>query len=364
MDDLGHLLLDLTDLLAQPFYGGLDLAEPFGEPGAARNSWPGRFTEPVVKEMPDLARHPKQCAKRAPQSHQRGCYRASAHDPQSERRGVRGMHRPLQYPFRRFPLCGMSLLYNQYASLASRWPAHEDMLTLKGVRKYKGPGQLQGLRPGPTLAPLSGALCQSVQVLPPVQVGAAPPVHRLRPDVGVPLPPRLGEGGHRQVVFGRVFGERHPLGGGGVGQGQTAGELGEVGFPVRVGRFAASAGAGADRAREVLAALVSAQDAWRRGRPPPRPHLLSQAGVTAPRLGGPHPRTARTSPPAATPTARGTPPAWSPPQRTIPGHPRGGHGRPGTGSGRSAARTAAPPPPVPPDPRESAPTPPADGTPR
>src|SRR5690554_1136484 len=148
MDDLGHLLLDLADLLAQPFYGGLDLAEPFGEPGAARNSWPGRFTEPVVKEMPDLARHPKQCAKRAPQSDQRGCYRASAHDPQSESRGVRGMHRPLQYPFRRFPLCGMSLLYNQYASLASRWPAHEDMLTLKGVRKYKGPGQLQGLRPG------------------------------------------------------------------------------------------------------------------------------------------------------------------------------------------------------------------------
>src|SRR5690606_11050026 len=46
------------------------------------------------------------------------------------------------------PLCGMSLLYNQYASLASRWPAHEDMLTLKGVRKYKGPGRLQGLRPG------------------------------------------------------------------------------------------------------------------------------------------------------------------------------------------------------------------------
>src|SRR5690554_7557436 len=148
MDDLGDLLLDLADLLAQPFYGGLDLAEPFGEPGAARNSWPGRFTEPVVKEMPDLARHPKQCAKRAPQSHQRGCYRASAHDPQSESRGVRGMHRLLQYLFRRFPLCGMSLLYNQYASLASRWPAHEDMLTLKGVRKYKGPGQLQGLRPG------------------------------------------------------------------------------------------------------------------------------------------------------------------------------------------------------------------------
>lgn len=76
--------------------------------------------------------------------------------------------------------------------------------------QYKGPGRLKGLRLGPTLAPLSGALCQSVQVLPPVQVGAAPPVHRLRPDVGVPLPPRLGEGGHRQVVFGRVFGERHP----------------------------------------------------------------------------------------------------------------------------------------------------------
>src|SRR5690606_37538797 len=148
MDDVGDLLLDLADLLAQPFYGGLDLAEPFGEPGAARNSWPGRFTEPVVKEMPDLARHPKQCAKRAPQSHQRGCYRASAHDPQSESRGVRGMHRPLQYPFRRFPLCGMSLLYNQYASLASRWPAHEDMLISRGPGSTKAPGGYRGCARG------------------------------------------------------------------------------------------------------------------------------------------------------------------------------------------------------------------------
>src|SRR5690606_19390968 len=41
--------------------------------------------------------------------------------------------------------------------------------------------------------------------------------------------------------------------------------------------FAASAGAGADRAREVLAALVSAQDAWRRGRPPPRPPLIESS---------------------------------------------------------------------------------------
>src|SRR5690606_28434385 len=103
MDAVGHLLLDLADLLAQPFYGGLDLAEPFGKHRSARNSWPRRFTEPVVKEMPDLARYPKQCAKRAPPSHHRGCYRASAHDALSEIRGVRGMHRPLQYPFRRFP---------------------------------------------------------------------------------------------------------------------------------------------------------------------------------------------------------------------------------------------------------------------
>src|SRR5690606_39847925 len=76
---------------------------------------------------------------------------------------------------------------------------------------------------------------------------------------------------------GRVLGDGDRAGRGGAGQGQAAGELGEVGFPVRVGRFAASAGAGADRAREVLAALVSAQDAWRRGRPPPRPPLIESS---------------------------------------------------------------------------------------
>src|SRR5690606_1254897 len=248
------------------------------------------------------------------------------------------------------PLCGMSLLYNQYASLASRWPAHEDMLISRGPGSTKAPGGYRGCARG-LLLPRYRARCAS----------RSRSSLRYRWDRFRHVWVRVDTARSCSAAYSASV---TPLGGGGVGQGQTAGELGEVGFPVRVGRFAASAGAGADRAREVLAALVSAQDAWRRGRPPPRPHLLSQAGVTPPRLGGPHPRTARTSPPAATPTARGTPPAWSPPQRTIPGHPRGGHGRPGTGSGRSAARTAAPPPPVPPDPRESAPTPPADGTPR
>src|SRR5690606_18864955 len=63
------------------------------------------------------------------------------------------------------PLSGMSLLYNQYASLASRWPAHEDMLISRGPGSTKAPGGYRGCAGGSLLQEVSCRLPSSAGLL-------------------------------------------------------------------------------------------------------------------------------------------------------------------------------------------------------